>query len=157
MFLSHLRDPWYERHDQWQKVCFCCMFVFILPVFKHLDFPLFTFTKPTQKLPVLSDPWITEPSRNTSLRFTYSCINKHMQELHRHRNNYRVMFYQKNVETAILHPFLHRRGEFRGKNPIYFLGKLIYNIIITMYEPFTVKHSLPAISSEDVMHWCKHL
>lgn len=124
---------WYERHDPWQKVCVSfCMFVhvFIFPMFKHPDVPLFsagTSTMPTQKTHSAARLMNQSPSRDTSLSFTCTCINKHMQELHRHTKKITVCLLRKhvfpctkNVEAAILHHFSHKESSSDVKIPSIF-------------------------------------
>ncbi len=102
------------------------------------------------------DWWITAPS----CRFTCSYINKHTQELHGHTETITgaALFtletgfsMHKNIESAILHPFSHRK-ELRSRClPVLFIF-YAGEMIIIMNKLFTVA----VISSGAVMHWRKH-
>ncbi len=146
---------WSCRKSFCMFMLWACMFVhvFIFPVFKHSDVPQFsvgTAMMPTHK--THPDWWITAPS----CRFTCSYINK----LHGHTETITgaALFtletgfsMHKNIESAILHPFSHRK-ELRSRClPILFIF-YAGEMIIIMNKLFTVA----VISSGAVMHWCKH-
>ncbi len=153
---------WSCRNSFCMFMLWVCMFVrvFIFPVFKHPYVPQFSVGPPwcpLTKLTALPDWWITAPSR----RLTCSYINKHTQDLHEHTETITgaALFTletwfskNKNTESAILHPFSHRK-ELRSRClPDLFIF-YAREIIIIMNKLFTVA----VISSGAVMHWCKHI